>query len=264
MGNINSKQAKVRSYAKVIHRLNNLREFSNNFTITRLGESNCPQESYEMFCIKAVTSEKSYTKRICLAAGIHGDEPAGVEAMLTFLENFHEYLALLDGVETIILPCDNPFGYERNRRTNADGLDLNQQFEDSNRTQENRLIKKAIGPSSFDMSLDFHEDIESEGFYLWERKKPNLKPVGSAVIRKMAERYSIEQNPNIEGFPNRQGVISLDKRPLEKGWTLEHYLFRGGTKYCLTLETPVNLPMQKRVEMHLFALKTSLQLLHQN
>ena len=80
---------------------------------------------------------------------------------------------------------------------------------------------------------------------------------------KMAEKYPIERNPHIEGFPNRQGVISLDKRPLEKGWTLEHYLFRSGTEYCLTLETPVHLPMQKRVEMHLFALKTSLQLLHQ-
>ena len=87
--------------------------------------------------------------------------------------------------------------------------------------------------------------------------------IGNAVIQRMAAEYPIERKSQIEGFPNRQGVIYLDNRPLEKGWTLEHYLFQNGTKYCLTLETPVNMPLQKRVEMHLFALKTSLQLLMQ-
>ncbi|MBM3239617.1 M14 family metallocarboxypeptidase [Candidatus Poribacteria bacterium] len=263
---------KVRSYAEVVYRLKNLREHLNNLVITKLGEVHCSTETYDMFCIQVGTSTKPYVKRICLAAGIHGDEPAGVEAMLTFLENFHEYAALLEGIEVIILPCDNPFGYERNIRSNADGLDLNQQFQDSNRTPEILMIKKAIGQRSFDMSLDFHEDVESEGFYLWERKFPTpLFPpvdggmkggsIGDAVIQKMAQEYPIERKSQIEGFPNRQGVIFLDKRPLEKGWTLEHYLFQNGTKYCLTLETPVNMPLQKRVEMHLFALKTSLQLL---
>ena len=252
---------KVRSYTEVIHRLKNLRERLNNFVITKLGEVHCSTENYDMFCIQVGTSANPYVKRICLAAGIHGDEPAGVEAMLTFLENFDEYAALLEGVEVIILPCDNPFGYERNVRGNADGLDLNQQFRDSNRTPEILMIKKAIGQYNFDMSLDFHEDVEAEGFYLWERKFPNLKSIGDAVIQRMAQEYPIERKSQIEGFPNRQGVILLDNRPLEKGWTLEHYLFRNGTKYCLTLETPVNMSLQKRVEMHLFALKTSLQLL---
>ena len=123
------------------------------------------------------------------------------------------------------------------------------------------MIKKAIGQRSFDMFMDFHEDVEGEGFYLWERKFPNLKSIGNAVIQKIAQEYPIERKSQIEGFPNRQGVIFLDKRPLEKGWTLEHYLFQNGTKYCLTFETPANMSLQKRVEMHLFALKTSLQLL---
>jgi murein tripeptide amidase MpaA len=253
---------KVRSYDEVIYRLKNLSERLNNFVITKLGEVHCSTETYDMFCIQVSTSAKPYVKRICLAAGIHGDEPAGVEAMLTFLENFHEYAALLEGIEVIILPCDNPFGYERNIRSNADGLDLNQQFQQFNRTQEILMIKKAIGQRSFDMSLDFHEDLEGEGFYLWERKFPTLKSIGNAVIQKMAEEYPIECKSQIEGFPNRHGVIYLDNRPLEKGWTLEHYLFQNGTKYCLTLETPVNMPLQRRVEMHLFALKTSLQLLN--
>ncbi len=254
---------KVRSYAEVICRIKSLRKRLNNFTIIKLGKVHCSVESYDMFCIRAGIPAKPHTKRLCLSAGIHGDEPAGVEAIFTFLEHLHEYAPLLEGVEAIILPCDNPFGYERNVRRNADGLDLNQQFQDSNRTQEIRWIKKAIGQRSFDMALDFHEDAEGKGFYLWERKCPTLRSIGDVVIQAIAQKYPIERKSHIEGFPNRQGVISLDERCLEKGWTRGHYLFRNGTKYCLTLETPVNMSLQKRVEMHLLALKTSVQLLHQ-
>ena len=168
---------------------------------------------------------------------------------------------MFEGVKAIILPCDNPFGYERNTRETTDGLDLNKQFQDSNSTQEIRLINKVIGQRRFDMALSFHEDVEGEGFYLWERKCPNLKSIGDLVIQRVAKDYPIERKAQIEGFPNRQGVISLDKRYLAKGWTQEYYLFRHGTKYCFTLETPVNMSFQTRVEMHLLALRTSLQLL---
>ena len=76
---------KVRSYAEVMHRIKNLEERSDNFVIIKLGEIHCLQESYDMFCIQIGTSMNSPTKRLCLSAGIHGDEPAGVEAILTFL-----------------------------------------------------------------------------------------------------------------------------------------------------------------------------------
>jgi len=254
---------KVRSYDEVIHRLKSLNERFNNLVIIKLGRVHCSMESYDMFCIRAGTSAKPQMKRICLSAGIHGDEPAGVETILTFLEHFHEYAKLLEGVEAVILPCDNPFGYERNMRRNADGFDLNQQFQDSNRPQEIHWIKKAIGQRRFDIALDFHEDVEGEGFYLWERKCPTLKPIGNAIIQRIAQKYPIEHKLQIEGFKNKGGVISLDEQFPEKGWTREYYLFQNGTKYCLTLETPANMPLQKRVEMHLLALKTSVQLLHQ-
>jgi len=255
---------KVRSYAEVVHRLKSLMKHLDNLAIIKLGQVYCSVESYDMFCIHISPIAKQNMKRICLSAGIHGDEPAGVEAILTFLENYHEYATLFEGVEAIILPCDNPFGYERNIRSNADGLDLNQQFQDSNHTQETHWIKKAIGGRSFDLSLDFHEDVGAEGFYLWERKCPALKSITDEIIKRMAQKYPIEGKPDIEGFPNIRGVVSLDKESLAKGWTREQYLFRHGTKYCLTFETPVKMPMQRRVEMHLSALKASVQLLHQN
>jgi hypothetical protein len=255
---------KVRSYAEVIKRIKNLTERSDSFVIIRLGEIHSLQEIYDMFCIQVGTSANPQTKRIFLSAGIHGDEPAGVEVILTFLEHFHEYAALLEGVEATILPCDNPFGYERDIRENADGFDLNQQFQAPNSIQETRLINQVIGQRRFDMALSFHEDIEGEGFYLWERKCPTLKSMGELVMQRMAQEYPIERKAQIEGFPNRQGVISLDKRYLEKGWTQEYYLFRNGTKYCFTLESPVNMSFQKRVEMHLLALRTSVKLLCQS
>jgi len=250
---------KVRFYDDVISRLDSLKKSLDNFSIYKLGKLDNSAENYDIFYVRSNLPNTQPNKRICLSAGIHGDEPAGVQAILAFLENFPKYSELLDGTELTILPCDNPFGYERNIRNNADGLDLNQQFHNSKHIQEIRFVKKAIGQTKFDITLDFHEDVESKGFYLWERKHPAVRSVGKAIIEEIAKKYPIEPESKIEGFPNIEGIVSLSPKSLEKGYTREYYLFSKGAKCCLTLETPVNMCLQKRVDMHLLALKKAVE-----
>ena len=62
--------------------------------------------------------------RIYLSTGIHGDEPAGPLAALRLIrENRWP-----DQAEVILLPCLNPLGFANNRRENAQGLDLNRDY----------------------------------------------------------------------------------------------------------------------------------------
>ena len=60
---------------------------------------------------------KGNPRRILISAGIHGDEPAGVETVCAFLEN-ELYKNFLKDWEFTILPCINPAGYDAGTRNN--------------------------------------------------------------------------------------------------------------------------------------------------
>ena len=71
----------------------------------------------------AVESDRYHVEvpSVYLSAGIHGDEPAPVEALIRWAETSlseHRRWNLL------IFPCLNPWGLERNSRVDEDGRDL--------------------------------------------------------------------------------------------------------------------------------------------
>lgn len=73
-------------------------------------------------------SRKSGTggqRPILIIGGVHGDEPEGVwlaRHVLEWLKSFKTDL------EWIVIPCINPDGFEAQRRTNGNGVDLNRNF----------------------------------------------------------------------------------------------------------------------------------------
>ena len=69
-------------------------------------------------------------RMILITAGVHGEEPGGVEGALRWLEG-GEWAKWR--VNWLVLPCINPYGWERNQRRNAQGRDINRQFRHSRR-----------------------------------------------------------------------------------------------------------------------------------
>ncbi|NIQ01678.1 MAG: DUF2817 domain-containing protein, partial [Nitrospinaceae bacterium] len=55
----------------------------------------------------AVSLARGGSHRVLISAGIHGDEPAGVEALCHFLER-REYRSFLRHWEIVLIPCINP------------------------------------------------------------------------------------------------------------------------------------------------------------
>lgn len=96
--------------------------------------------------------------RIWLQGGLHGNEPAGTEAMLYLLDQFctEEYIALLEGVELSIVPMANVDGCEKFDRYSANGLDLNRDQTKIN-APETRSLKTAFSQFAPHLCLDFHE-----------------------------------------------------------------------------------------------------------
>jgi hypothetical protein len=95
---------------------------------------------YSVHCI-SLKNSRGKTCKILLTAGVHGDEPAGVEAVLHLLEN--ERSELLEQFSFAIVPCINPSGYVHNTRENGQGADINRSFEEDH-VNEVHLIKDLL------------------------------------------------------------------------------------------------------------------------
>lgn len=199
--------------------------------------------------------------RISLAAGIHGDEPAGVEALLAFLESCTEHAPLLQRFCFVLFPCLNPYGYEHDRRENVDGLDLNRQYRARRPPLEVATMRAAL--ERYDLSIEFHEDCDAEGFYLYELKSHRARAwLGEAIVQAVGKTWPVDQRQVIEELQSANGIIRpvrIQQRIQQlAGWPHAIYLHSTGTRRCLTFETPTRWPMEARVAMHLTALHTTL------
>jgi murein peptide amidase A len=258
---------RVRSYQQVVERLEAFAEKEAGLRLTPLGRIKSNPTDYPLYLLRSRKSPRSFRGRVCLCAGIHGDEPAGVEAMLELLEDRSRLKRLFGEFHLTILPCINPYGFEHNTRTNGLGLDLNRQFRGRRPPTEVRLVKKALGRSGYDLAVEFHEDVDTDGFYLYELTADDEPSWGPLIIDKIGRRYPINRREEIEGMNSENGVIHRKNQNdsfkqlmwTRPDWPQAFYFFSRGTPHCFTIETPITLDIKERAEMHLTALEVALE-----
>src|SRR5262245_41279978 len=95
---------------------------------------------------------------ILLTAGLHGEEPGSVEGALRWLEG-RDWATWR--VNWLVLPCLNPYGWERNQRRNAQSRDINRQFRHPGDCPEAELVIRLVRGKRFALALDLHEDIDA-------------------------------------------------------------------------------------------------------
>jgi predicted deacylase len=200
---------------------------------------------------------------VMIAAGIHGDEPAGVEAALRFLETDARDHALLSRFSFVVFPCNNPTGWERNTRENRRGIDLNRQFLARHPEPEVALIMRALEGRCFDLVFEMHEDVDSPGLYLYEIAENSDDHVGEAIVAAArASGCPINMSPVIEGLPADAGIIRRRmnlKRFRKTRLPQAIYAFRTCGGHVITLEPPASvLPMETRVQIELASLSIAL------
>lgn len=184
---------------------------------------------------------------ILLTAGVHGDEPAGVEAILQFLER--DLTDILNRFHILVLPCVNPSGYANNTRENIKGEDINRAFK--NEVPESTLVKQQLTGRRFDIFLDMHEDYDATGTYFYEGHcdKKWLTPSIAQQAKKIGPLDGIVDDNDI---PIAEGVLQVDPGWAERGFT--SYVYAHHTNHAIITETSSNWPMLMRVETHLLAL----------
>lgn len=185
---------------------------------------------------------------VYLSAGIHGDEPAGPEALISWAETDPERLRQH---ALVIFPCLNPWGLVNNIRLDSDGRDLNRSFH----VMEHPLIAgwhRVMKDRMFEAAVMLHEDFDGEGFYLYEiqRKQPSW---GTALLQAAAGVIPIEPRPRVDSYAARAGIIrrrlsSIDFASFgypEAIWLHLHHALR-----TFTVESPSEFALEQRAAAH--------------
>jgi murein peptide amidase A len=218
------------------------------------------QIKYPIYC---VNTKNRGARRVLLSAGIHGDEPAGVYALIEFLhERIHDYTK---DINFSIFPCLNPWGFERDLRFNVNGTDINRCFV-RNTSRTATILKKHIAVrSGYSFAITLHEDNTSmkddkfpnpQGFYLYETPL-NGQHLGLALARKLRERgVELCRDREIYGEQNQEGVVINASNDGEfEGFLQLH------TKDVLAIETPTCWTLERRVQSQIEAICTALELI---
>jgi hypothetical protein len=182
---------------------------------------------------------------IYISAGIHGDEPAGTEGLITWAEGQGRRLAKLP---LLLLPCLNPWGLAQNMRTNARGLDLNRMF---HHDEEPVIcaVRELVGRRQFAAAAMLHEDYDGQGLYLYEVQR--VQPYwGEALLAAAAAHLPIDGRSRIDG---RKVVAGIHRRRIDRkrfariGYPEAVWLHLAHSARTFTIETPSEYALERRV-----------------
>jgi len=243
-----------RSYENLLSRIKTALNLQGELTVC--GEIQSGNHTYAL--IKIIFGQGN-PKKALISAGIHGDEPAGVETICSFLEQ-KEFLKYADEWELTLLPCINPTGYELKIRENHEGQDLNRLFKAEASCPEVDFVKNIL-ERPYDLDLELHEDVDTEGYYLYQKDRtPEPGSLGREILDAVEKVMALNPAGEIEGMAAERGLISRLSDPDEmEWWPMAIYAHFQGCRHCFTLETSPGFSMETRVEAHLMALRTALK-----
>lgn len=145
--------------------------------------------------------------RIGLFAGIHGDEPEGVFALVQFLRLLEAKPELATGYCLFIYPLCNPTGFEVNTRHSQTGKDLNREFWSGSRQPEVRFLEAELAANAFHGIISLHTDDTSHGFYGFAHGATLTENLIEPALRAADEFLPRNREAVIDGFSANDGVI---------------------------------------------------------
>ena len=241
----------MRDYAEITERLKRL-----DVPIELLGTVHAKENiTWPIYQIYLASSART-PRRVLITGGMHGDEPAGVEAVLQFLER--DNTTLLKNFSFLVIPCINPYGYVHNTRETLDSIDINRAFETDD-VAEVAIVKKALGQTQFSLAIDFHEDYDATGFYLYEGKRDE-KYIGPRLATAAKAIGPLDPEDPGEDAPDlAEGVYKVATSWGTQGLT--PYLLHFHSEHVIISETPTVWQLQQRVALHLTILDTALDII---
>lgn len=198
----------VRSIAGLLSPLDQLAINSSNLIARRGGKFEVDGQAYELpryFFIGPRSGGDPI--RLGLFAGIHGDEPEGIHALIRFIGQLEAQPELAAGYCLFIYPVCNPTGFEDRTRHSRSGKDLNREFWRRSNEPEVRLLESELVSHSFDGIIALHTDDTSQGFYGFAHGATLTKHLIEPALKATEEFLPRNGNDVIDGFKARNGII---------------------------------------------------------
>ncbi|OGJ57343.1 hypothetical protein A3H22_00490 [Candidatus Peribacteria bacterium RIFCSPLOWO2_12_FULL_55_15] len=213
---------------------------------------------------------------VLVSGGVHGDEPAGVYALLDFLNSgVREYG---DRCNFVVFPCVNPSGFEADTRCAMNGVDLNRSFGVGSAQPEVAALEEWLRNDvrRFRLHIDLHEDNpeapREEGeegeenpraCYLYEWMCDHRRRIGRQLIDALPHGAAVCLLPMIWREANDRGVIAYSEAFRNAKYVvgpLDAYTMKHRTDHTIVTETPVIWSMEKRIAVQRLWLRKALEL----
>lgn len=180
-----------------------------------------------------------------LAAGFHGEEPAGVWGMLAFLQNnqpeHFEHLCLS------FLPLINTRGFSYGQRFNSQNRDVNRGYLVQHiLTNEGQILMNnavLLRRAAADGALTSHEDVTSQRGYVYTYEQHAEPGQFSRALRDvMGQHFPLETASMADGYPCQDAIIFNQTDDSFESW-----LFAQGVPRVACTETPGQCDFDARV-----------------
>jgi hypothetical protein len=145
--------------------------------------------------------------RVGIFAGIHGDEPEGVHAIVQFIQLLEAKPELAAGYYLSFYPVCNPTGFQDATRFSRSGKDLNREFWRNSAEPEVRLLESELALRSFQGIISLHTDDTSDGFYGFAHGATLTRDLIEPALAAAEELLPRDARPVIDGFNARNGII---------------------------------------------------------
>ena len=197
-----------RSIAELLAPLEEIAAHSPNLVVNHDARFEVNGEAYELPRYLFVGPRGGDTPiRIGIFAGVHGDEPEGVHALVQLIKLLESKPELAAGYYLSFYPICNPSGFEDDTRFSRTGKDLNREFWRDSAEPEVRLLQAELQSRSFQGIISLHTDDTSSGFYGIVRGATLTKHLIEPALAAAEKFLPRDERPVIDGFNARRGVI---------------------------------------------------------
>lgn len=234
------------------HRLHQAVSTSRNLSIGEIGRVVYPGFEAPVWRV-SFRPDGTARYRILFSAGIHGNEPAGIECALRFIESLAQSPENYRDIAFDIIPQVNPWGWVHDIRFNQAGIDINRDFASFD-SQEADIIRQSLGKDEFDLMFDLHEDPSARGFYIYQYGLKDWQVAGRIVAAIEGMGYPVEPDVKMVVLKTKNGIIDapmwgLHYMRLTGQLSITNYYRLYHSHNVFTVETPTVLPLEDRLKM---------------
>jgi hypothetical protein len=154
-----AQQTVQRSYAEEV--VGPIQRLGDRFDIQQYGELDYTAERFPLFALRSGDWDPALPIAL-VTGGVHGYETSGVHGALQFLDQRAADYA--GRINLLVVPCVNPWGYERIQRWNAEAIDPNRSFRADSPAQESAALMRLVAPleGQVVLHIDLHETTDSD------------------------------------------------------------------------------------------------------